>query len=179
MNPKINTAIEKLVQVSEQSFNSQNAGKFQQVDMFINQLQTQAREQFQSDAMAQYGSVLRKLEAGDPLTGEEQAALEMLIVGRAKYYLKEETDFNSWMDEYKRLVSEIARLRDGGDQSLESLMELQALCIDAGRVVADIAFYLEEKERYQRFVESTREIDLEESAMLANMIRSMLGSGTM
>ena len=179
MNSKIDSVIEKLVNVSEQSLKTQNSGQFQQADMLINQLQTQAREQFQSDAVAQYGSVLRKLEAGDPLTGEEQAALELLIVGRAKYYLKEETDFNSWIDEYKRLVSEIDRLRASDDQSLESLMELQALCIDAGRVVADISFYLEEKERFQRFQESTREIDLQESAMLANMIRTMLGSGMM
>ena len=59
------------------------------------------------------------------------------------------------------------------------MLELQALCIDAGRVVSDITFYLEEKERYERFRESTHEIDLDESAMLATMIRSMLGSGTM
>lgn len=179
MNSKIDSAIEKLVQVSEQGFSNQNAGQFQQVDMLINQLQNQAREQFQADAIAQYGSVLRKLDAGAPLTDEEQAALEMLVVGRAKYYLKEETDFNSWIDELRRLISEIDHLRANGEQSLETLMELEALCIDAGRVVADIAFYLEEKERYQRFQESTREIDLAESAMLANIIRSFLSSGTM
>lgn len=179
MNPKIDSVIEKLVEISEQSFRTQNSGQFQQVDMLINQLQNQAREKFQSDAMNQYGSVLRKLDAGEGLTSEEQAALELLIVGRAKYYLKEETDFNNWIDELKRLVAEIDRLKQTGDESLEGLMELQALCIDAGRVTADIAFYLEEKERYQRFQEATREIDLDESAMLANMIRSMLGSGMM
>ncbi|HLE15397.1 MAG TPA: hypothetical protein VI776_11655 [Anaerolineales bacterium] len=179
MNSKIEAQIDKLSQVSEQSYSTQSAAHFQQLDLVINLLQNQAREEFQQEAIAQYGSVLRKLEAGDPLSGEEYAALEMLIVGRAKYYLKEETDFNSWMGELKRLVAEIEQLKGSGDKSLEGMLELQALCIDAGRVVSDITFYLEEKERYERFRESTHEIDLDESAMLATMIRSMLGSGTM
>jgi hypothetical protein len=67
------------------------------VDSVIHLLKNQAREQFQQMAIERYGSVLGKLEAGDPLTDEERSALEILIVGQARYYLKEETDFGAWV----------------------------------------------------------------------------------
>jgi hypothetical protein len=54
-------------------------------------------------------------------------------------------------------------------------MHLQALCHEAMRILPDLAFYCEEKERARRFDEAMRgAIDRDTRRTLANLIKEML-----
>jgi hypothetical protein len=75
----------------------------------------------------------------------------------SQFYLKEETDYNSWVDELKRLVAEIDQLRDSGDQSLESLMEPRR-CASMPGGYCRYHLLPGRKERYQRFGINPRSI---------------------
>lgn len=96
-------------------------------------------------------------------------------MGDAEYYLKLENNFNDWLLELKRIIGEINKMRDL-EPNIENASHLRALLEDGKRVIFDIAFFLEKKERIRNFEEATLEIDREERDLLMKLLRSKLVS---
>ena len=143
----------------------------------IEELEGKAREAFQSKI--DFASLLPKLEKGQPLASSELKILELLIVGDAEYYLKHETEFDHWTNELKRILKEIEQLQSS-PLDVDSLMHLRALCREARRVLPDIVFYLDQRERTSKFREATRgPLDSASSKILAEVVRQMLFSDKM
>ena len=140
-------------------------------------LESMAREAFQGRMKNDYLSIAEKLEDGAEITPAEREALELLIIGEAKYYLKQENDFENWRSELQRLAGEMEKVHTSGLAGIEDLMRLQALCREAGAVLPDITFYLREKERIQRFEDALRgTLDPEVRRFLAEIITGMMRS---
>jgi len=143
----------------------------------LDELENQARETVQSQIDCQ--RLIDKLRKAKPLSAEEMNTLRLLIVGDAQYYLKYETDFGHWKNELQRIVGEIGKL-DTGNLNVETLMNLRALCREAGRFLPDIIFYLDQKERASKFEEATRgPLDRQSGEFLAGIIEKMVSSSRM
>lgn len=174
------TQITQTLKTAEQCFNLDASATYQELDHQIRDLEAIARENFQAKLKHDYRAVVEKLEKGTVLAANEREILELLIVGEATYYLKHENDFENWQNQLQRIRREMEQLQAGGLDSIDDVMHLQALCRDARGILPDIMFYLREKERVERFKNSTQgEIDPEASQVLADMIKAMMISDDM
>ena len=176
MDASISRHIDETLGVVQRCTTSGRVADFEELDRLIRDLSSSSRQAFQVRLKGEYGYIVDKLEMGQSLTSEEYEVLEMLIVGEAKYYLKNEHDFENWIGELNRLVSEIELLNRIDLVSNEYLMRLGALCTVARNLLPGIIFYLRERERVQRFEESTREINESTGKFLASIIKDMLES---
>ena len=176
MGVSISQQVDGTLKVVQRSLSEERVVDFEELDRLIRNLASAAREAYQAKLKQEYGYIVDKLESGHSLTSQEYEALELLIVGEAKYYLKVENDFENWTSELDRLASEINSLKGADEDSIGDLMRLGALCTDARSLLPDITFYLRERERVQRFEENTREINKSTGRFLASIIKDMLAS---
>jgi hypothetical protein len=175
--PSITTAIDKALELASRCAEDESSENFELLEDKIEELEAQSREAFQ--AKMDFASLLPKLENAKPLNPADLKTLELLIVGDAEYYLKYETELDEWRKESKRILSEIAGLRTM-DLDVDGLMHLRALCREARRVLPDLFFYFEQKERAARFQAATKgTIDQDGYRVLARMLKRMLESESM
>jgi hypothetical protein len=179
MDTELFSQIEETLDAAERCTDQALAQDYEQLDAQVRQLEATAREAFQEQLKDQYWTIAEKLEAGTPLSEKEHEALEFLIVGEAEYFLAEEEHFEDWRDTLRDLMQEVVEVRETGIDTIDDLMYLQAICLDASKVLPEITYYLRQKERIQRFKEGTREIDREAGKLLASTIREMMESDRM
>ena len=130
MSGALSDRIDETLEVANRCFDAESVSDYEELDRQIRQLEAMAREAFQGKLEAEYLSLVEKLESGTPLTGAEQEALELLMVGEAQQYLKHENDFENWKNELKRLAGEMKKVQATGLQSIDDVMHVQALCRD-------------------------------------------------
>jgi len=143
----------------------------------VEELEGETREAFQSQI--DFASFLPKLKQKQPLGPADLKTLEQLIVGDAEYYLKYETEFEHWKSEARQLIAEIGKLQSSS-LNTDGLMHLRALCQELRRVLPDIVFYLDQKERTAKFQEATRgPLDEEGYRVLTEIVEAMIASDKM
>lgn len=175
--PDVISQIDQTLAAAEQSLKAEKSIAIQAAIAQVGQLDAQARETLQARLNDHLWPVVAKLENGDSLAAAEQDMLQTLLVGDAKSYVKNEDRVEIWKSEIERLTEEIRRLQASGLNELSSLTRLQALCREAMRILPDLAFFYEEKERAHRFDEAMRgAIDRDTRRTLANLIKEMLAS---
>jgi len=173
----VDSKIDEVINVSNQSFNTETEAHYQEFQDQIDALEGLARETFQAKLENMYLPILAKLEEGESLTAAEHNILELLVVGEAEYYLKYENELEHWRGELKRLIEEIKKQRAEGLEEIDGLMRLRALCREAMRILPDMTYYFREKERIRKFEEMTKgAIDVETRRSLANLIKEMMES---
>ncbi len=173
----VDSQIETVLQAAAQALDSAGSGGYNAVITHLSRLDGQAREALQARLEQHLWPVVEKLENDQPLAAAEQEMLQLLLVGDAKSYVKAEAQVENWRSEARRLLEEIRRVQADGLEGLDNLIRLQALCREAMRVLPDLAFYYEERERARRFEEAMQdELDRETRRTLANLIKEMLTS---
>ena len=144
------------------------------LDAEVETLEGQAREMVQSKLAI--SSLLAKLKERKPLGAEDLKTLELLIVGDAESFLKYEADLDSWKNEANQLLGEIGRLQSS-PLDVDGLMHLRALCEELRRVLPNIVYYLDKKERTAKFQEATKgPLDEEGYSALSGIVESMASS---
>jgi hypothetical protein len=133
-----------------------------------------ARETFQASLRDTYAHIAEKLEGGRPLTDEEEKAVELLIVGDAKYYTEAENNVADWKREIGRLIENMQKVGSVSDNPLEQVMRLRALCRDAMSVLPDLMHYVAEMDRLERYRGGAASNDPQRSRILARAIRAKL-----
>jgi len=122
---------------------------------------------------------LPKLKAGKPLTASDLKTLELLIVGDAEYFLRYETEFDHWKSQLQQLINEISQLQSSL-LDVDGLMHLRALCGEVRRVLPAIVYYLNQKERTQKFQQAAQgPVDADAYRVLAEIVEQMLVSEKM
>jgi hypothetical protein len=121
-----------------------------------------------------YGSLVRKLRAGDTLSPDEMATLRLLIVGDADYYLKYDEEFDRCKTELSKILGEIERLK-ASDFSADALMHLSVLSQEASELLVITQHYLGSRERVRMFETSTKgAIDHDSAGILASIVERMV-----
>ncbi len=178
-NPLTNF-IKATVEKSRTCAEKETSENYESLDNMLRQLGVLARELMQDQLKNAYRNIAEKLENGTSLSPSEQETLDCLIVGEARAYLEQEKDFANWKDRMDRLTQEIVRLEEGGLSTTQELLHLQAVCLEAKAVLPDIIYYLREKERIERFENSTRNaLTAESGRILAEVVEEMMQSPRM
>jgi hypothetical protein len=134
------------------------------------------REYLQEKTASQIQDIIGKLSKNDPLSAEDMALMESWIVGDAESYTQMENDFNSWVEESKKLADVLAGY-EKKDCGQEELFKLTGLLEDAIRNSYDIANFLEKKERIQKFKSSIADgLDDEEREILIEVLNGKFRS---
>ena len=168
----ISTRIKEALDLSAQCFEAEKSEGYEVLSEKLEELEAAARVTFQ--AHEDYKSLLTKLDKGTPLSPDELNTLKLLIVGDADYYLKYDEDFDRSKSELKTILDEIRGLQSA-ELDVDGLMHLRVLCREAASVLIPTSYYLEQKERVQKFQEATRDpIDRESGKMLAHITRESM-----
>jgi hypothetical protein len=112
------------------------------------------------------------------LTPEEKNLVGLWVVGDAEGYTKMENDFGEWRKEFRRL-SQVLETYEGQDPSPPNLVEVHGVLEDAVRLTADLANFLDKKDRVQRFHTAINNLTPDDAKFLISMLRSMLTSEDM
>lgn len=152
-----------------------DAASYQRLANILSESEVQLREYIQDITKEDANKIIQKLESGKEITTEELKFIKLWIVGDAEYYIKMENNFNDWILEIKRIVSEVNKINES-QPNFETASHLRAMLEDGKRVIYDIAFFLEKKERIANFEEATLEIDREERGLLVDLLKNKLTS---
>jgi hypothetical protein len=80
-----------------------------------------------------------------------------------------ENNYQDWLKELDRLMFEIGKF--GKDRlDLAESSRLQALLRDGSRVLTNIFYFLQQKDRVRQFEDTTREIDDQERQLLIRLL---------
>jgi hypothetical protein len=173
---KISQAIDVINQSFAESATKQDNGSFSKLSILLSEFEDGLREFVQESTKDQIQKVIQKLNIGQALAPEDLATVRLWIVGDAEYYANVENDFNKWNDELKRLIQEINKLKNA-KLDIKSASTLRALLTDAMRTAGSISFFLQQKERVERFTSSVNELDADERLMLTQILLSKFKSG--
>ena len=153
---------------------AESSETYDSLDAQVETLEGQAYQAVKSQL--DIASLLPKLKEQEPLGPAELKTLELLIVGDAEYFLKYEADLERWKDEANQLMAEIAKLQSS-QLDVDGLMHLRALCQELRRVLPNIVYYLDKKERTVKFREATSgALDDTGYRVLAEMVTAMISS---
>ena len=123
---------------------------FQKAGSALSEAKNIVREEAQKRTLAEIKEIIDKLQSNKRPSTEEVALIKAWIVGDAIGYSKMENNFQDWLSEYERLRKSLASY-ENTDCSSEELFNLHGILEDAIRVSYDIAYFLEKKERINKF----------------------------
>jgi hypothetical protein len=154
---------------------NKDAASYQRLATIFSEYEIQLREHIQEITKEEISRIIQKLESQKEINPEELKFVKLWIVGDAEYYTRMENNFNDWLIEVKRIVDEINKI-NAAEPDFEAASRLRAMLEDGKRVIYDISFFLEKKEREAKFTEATLELDKEEKELLVKLLRSKLAS---
>ena len=153
---------------------SETSENYDALDGLAQTLDEQAREALQSKL--DLAALLPKLKQQKPLTPDDLKTLELLIVGDSESFVKYESDMPHWKAEVERLVSELNGMASS-PADVDGLLHLRAVCQELRRVLPDVVYYLDDKERVERFRNATAgPLDAEGYRVLAEIVIGMISS---
>jgi hypothetical protein len=167
----------RMAETADRCFQSDSVNDYEQLDILIHELENRAREMFQESLRGVYESIAEKLEDGAVLSGHERGALELLIVGEAKYHVRAENKYREWKDELQRIIAQIRETPAQDKPEAEMLLQLRGLCHDAKAVLPEIELYLRDRERVKQFHDAMNgDLLFQERRFLAHLIRQLIAS---
>ena len=176
-NPTLPATLQATLDLAARCVRSETSDNYGLLEDQVGDLESQAREAFQS--RMDIASLLPKLKAAKPLTPTDLKTLELLIVGEAESYLKYEPEVPHWKSELQRVLAEIGKLQVSS-LDVDDLLHLRALCREAREALADLVFYFDAKERAAKFQAATRDpVDAEGYRVLAEIVEAMVASDKM
>lgn len=171
----LNEVLNRVQQESDKLSKTPQSEALMRFSALLGTFERELREAVQSLTQKDIIKIIDKLKMGEGLTADDHAVLKLWIVGDAEHYTKLENNYEDWQKELKRLVGEICSL-GGRDLDISTAMHLRALIYDATRVMDDLIYFTQHKERLGRFVEATQELDREERFHLVQILEQKLKS---
>jgi hypothetical protein len=145
------------------------ADAFGRLDTIMAELDVALREHIQDLTKEQMQGVINKLKGNVDLDAKDKELLRLWIVGDAEAYTQMENSFPDWLKELNRIMDAITSYA-AAELGIEGIVKLRAILRDACRVLDDIFYFVEQKERVARFLDSTRDIDEDERQLLLRIL---------
>ena len=133
------------------------------------------REQIQEMTKADILKIIDKLKNGLTVTPQEKEQIKFWIVGDADYYVKMENNVDDWKNELRRVMGEIIKCETAA-QDVKTAMRLRGLLRDGARVIADLFYFAEQRQRVTSFDDSAAEIDAQERGLLIRILEQKINS---
>ena len=170
------SVIDRLKVLMTNAIASRSPDEFETLEQQINRLEATVREMQQSMLSERSKLALKNLRAGRPLSEEEKAILQAVVVGDAESYLRVENNLQDWLNELQRLVGEMERLARSEDEA--HINQLRGVTKDAVRLMPSLRAYMEEKDRLDRFNNAQTKLDEPNRQVLAQVVSEMRSSPT-
>ncbi|MFP4473486.1 MAG: hypothetical protein ACLFPX_06430 [Candidatus Omnitrophota bacterium] len=170
-----NQILEKVKQDYEDVTADGGGNAYSRLSTIFEELDGYMREQMQAMTSQDIKAIISRISAGEDLSSEDLALVKMWIVGDAETYTRLENNVQEWKKELDRLVNEINEMRDK-PADVQTAVKLRGLFRDGVRVISDIFFYVEQKDRVARFQEATRQLDAQERALLVDLLEQKMSS---
>lgn len=170
--------LQGISQAMKSAAGSSSADDFSRVGAELAKAKGKVRETLQAATAKEITKVLKKFENKETLTPEEKNLVGLWVVGDAEGYTKMENDFGEWRKEFRRL-GQVLETYEGKDPSPPNLVEVHGVLEDAVRLTADLANFLEKKDRVERFQRAINNLTPDDSNFLISMLKSMLTSADM
>ncbi len=172
---EIKDQIKALNEDYQKALKMNDNASYSQLSINIADAEANIREYIQGITKNEIQTIVNKLRNNEQLTKFEIDYIRLWLVSDAEHYIQAENDFENWQNESKRLMDQINALQNS-DLNFVEASKLRALLLDLTRTASDINFYLQQKERVEKFNESTKELDSEESELLINLLTSKMKS---
>lgn len=170
--------LQGISQIMKSVSESGSMDDFERVSSGLVQLKDKVREELQAATVEDVTKILKKLENQEPLNPAEKHLVGLWIVGDAEGYTKMENDFGEWQKEFRRL-GDVLESYSGQTSSPQTLVEAHGVLEDAIRLTADISYFLEKKDRVERFNSAINNLTEDDAKFLASMLKSMISSPEM
>ena len=167
-------SVETLKQAGEFALESPSVEGFIEIERRLTGLEAVVREVQQSMWTKEAKATILRLEKDEPLTPTDRDVIRTFIVSDAQRYLALENNFRDWLNEFRRLLGEMARRMNTVDR--DSIGDMRGVVKDAMRLVPDIRNYLEEQRRVERFDVAQDALDAQSRTMLARILKEQLSS---
>ena len=152
-----------------------NGEAYSKLSSITGELEHYLREYLQQLSGDDVKKVINKLKGGGAISPQELDLVRLWLVGDAEYYLQHENNFSDWTKELARLVDQMNPCNvDKPD--VTTVCRFRSILRDASRVIADIMYFVQQKDRVSKFNESTEEIDDEERSILVRLLEQKLRS---
>jgi hypothetical protein len=170
-NQEVVAKLQQALAAAARCASAESADKYEVLNEELQELADLAMRS--SHAHADCGTLRRKLRDGDALSADEMAALKLLIVGDAEYYLKYDEEFEQCKSSLNKMLAEMQGLR-AEELGVDGLMHLAVLCQEACSMLVPTEHYLEQKDRVRKFETATQgPIDRDTGRALAAIIDEM------
>ncbi len=167
--------INKLNQDYENTTQQGTGEAYGRLSTIFEELGKYVRETIQEKTEGEIKKIINKLRSDQAILPEDIDLIRLWIIGDAENYTKMENNFDDWKTELKRLIGEINKLHVE-DPDVYTLSKLSGLFRDGARVLADLFYFLEQKDRMENFIDSTQKIDQEERMILVRLLEQKLSS---
>jgi pterin-4a-carbinolamine dehydratase len=155
--------------------NSGSGEAYTKLSGALEKMDSELREYAQKLAIDDMKAVLQKLKNDEKLSDEDLKNLKTWIVGDAEYFISKEHDFDNWTAALERSIKEIKDLWSEHPDA-DRLLKLRSLARDAIGVVANISFFVTQKESVEKFNAATKEIGETERMVLMSLLEQRVSS---
>lgn len=142
--------IEELTIAIERTQRQGNAANYQLVQMKLSELSGALRELHQAMTQKKMAVIIQKLGKNEPLADDEVELIREWIVGDAESYLTCERNFNAWLSLFNKLARDLQQVYNSEIHPTK-VLELGGLTQIAMRLIPNIIYYIDERERVAAF----------------------------
>ncbi|MEW5894801.1 MAG: hypothetical protein AB1650_03420 [Candidatus Omnitrophota bacterium] len=168
-----NQIIDKLYEDCDQTLQRGTGEAYSKLLTIFEELGSYFREFIQDKTGDEIKFVLRKLKNGYGLTDQDIDLIRLWIIDDAVRYTKLENSYQEWQNELKRLVKEISAYK-GRPTDVKTSSDLRALCRDGSRVLADIFYYIQQKDRVNKFEQAIKDVGPQERSLLIGLLEQKM-----
>ena len=170
-----NQIIDKLNQDYEATTQKGTGEAYSKLSTIFEELGSYLREYIQGITEDQIVAIIKKLKKNEQIISDDKEHIKLWLVGDAEYYTKMENNVEGWKNELKRLMGDINNFKTD-NPDVVAACKLRGLFRDGSRVLTDIFYFLEQKDRVAKFDESTEEIDDSERQILIRLLEQKMKS---
>ena len=150
-------------------------GYFNKITASLVSLGDHLREQMQAETSEKVSMIIKELKSNGEITDSDLMLIRLWIIGDAASYVQMENDYQIWLEELNRLIGVIGKLKLQ-DQSLENIYKLQGTVRDAIRVIGDIVFFKQQRDRINKYENASKNLSSENKLALAKILQQKLES---
>ena len=165
---KLNMDYDKVVEEGTQDSYARLAAIFEELGKYL-------RGDIQEKTAGRIFGIIKKLKSGGPVSTEDYEHLRLWVVGDADYFAKLQNNFEDWKIQLKRLMNAISEFQVD-DPDIDASLKLRGLFRDGVMVLADITYFLEQKDRMEKFTATMQGLNDEERVILIRILEQKMKS---
>ena len=169
---------EAFMKMNEDFHRAANSGEgkdYAHLSYTVQRFEAGLREYIQYRTEEDMNEIMRKLKRGQEISPKDIERIKLWIISDADSYVRLENNFKDWLAELKRLVDEVNKYK-GVEPDLDTAAKLRGLLRDSIRILNNISYYSEEKERVENFNRTVETLDEEERLLLKRILEQKLKS---